>query len=299
MLFSKKRTILFINNEKITWALGEVPSGNLFDVRELPWSEENLNVALGDIASNFTKKVRVVFGEEYSYVTRIINSHKKIEKADAQSLIPEELDEAWDTSGAGEKSQLMAVQQKIFSLLKKDLVERKIEVESLEAESVAIARIISKIDKSGSFLFVKSSNKDIIGIVKEGMVVFTKVYPKSFTSEEMADFVKYVSAQNGINFEQAYVDGDVARIGGILNGMNVAVQEMVLNPMVGAGQKNDIAGSDEKVLNIVFGEPESVAPEKKESNFSRKEKILLIAFLAVILISSVAVFLILKSRKGF
>ena len=122
MIFFNQRTIIFINKNTIYWANGRVPSGKFLSaIKKIAWSKENLRLAITDIVASFPKKLRIVVGEEFSYMT-LLKSEKKKDSivVEAQNIIPEKLTDAWDSAnGDAGMVQVMAVQQNFFADLKK------------------------------------------------------------------------------------------------------------------------------------------------------------------------------------
>ena len=197
MIFDHYRTILFINKEKIRWAKGQAPGGKVFDpVQELPWSEKNLRSALEDIAARFPKKIRIVVGEEFSYVVSFPKDKKSGSViSEARVLIPESLQDGWDScEGQSDNVQVMAVRQEFFLALKKALWEAKSRVEAIEAESVSLSRVIPE-SKNETIFAARYDEKILLTVTRNGLVIATKIFFQLPEKEKIQEFVDYISNQ--------------------------------------------------------------------------------------------------------
>lgn len=303
MLFSRERSIIFINREKIRWAKMQVPSGKLLGViQEAVCSEENLRLALADIAKNYSNKARIVVGEEFSYVTLFQKGdEQKTTLGEAQALIPENLESGWDSKdGGGRNVQVMAVQQQVFAVIKKALLENKIEAEAMEAESISLSRMIPS-EKDRVALFARFDEKILLEVVQNGIVLATRIFFQLPTKEKIQEFLDYVSSRNNITFETAYVQDESGELVKVFQALGINIQESLLDPMVGICQKKDIAGSDKEVLNIIL-EKEA---KKAEINVKKslaipstlREKILLVSFLIIFLGGMAVSYYIYQARQ--
>jgi hypothetical protein len=286
MLFSHERALIFIDREKILWTKGLVPSGELLGgVQEVACSEENLQVVLADIAQNFPDRVRIVVGEEFSYVTRFQKKNgKSLTLGEVQALIPEKLEEGWDSKdGDADNVQVMAVRQQVFSVLQRLLLENNIKVEAIEAESISISRTVPEA-KDNAILLARSDGKVLLEVVNNGMVLATRIFFQFPVKEKVQEFLDYASGRKNIAPVAAYVQDGTGELAKILQELGLDVQERVLDPMAGICLKKDIAGRDADVLNILPGkEGIGIGEEGKRESLALREKVLLAAFITVLL----------------
>jgi len=301
MIFSHKRTILFINREKIQWTTGRVPDGKLFgEVNFLPWSEKNLSAALDNIADKFPKKIRIVVGEEFSYVTHFAKNDKKNPIiSEAQVLIPEKLQDGWDSREADSGDvQVMAVQQELFAILKKALAEKNLQVEAIEAESVSIARMIQE-EKNTAFIFARNNGKIILGIAQGSEILATRIFAKLPEKEYIKEFISYVAKPKNISITRAYIQDKTGSLMKIFGDLGLEGREGELDPMVGICRKKDLTGRDKDVLNIFLNSSNKAENRKVigKKRVSLREKILLIVFLLVIAGGAAGIYYVQKSRQ--
>jgi hypothetical protein len=301
MLFSHKRTILFINKEEIRWIKGRMPDGKFYgQVQFLPWSEKNLSVALENIEQNFPKKIRLVVGEEFSYVTNF----KKIDKkssiiSEAQVFIPEKLQDGWDSCERDSGNiQFMAVQQRLLIIIKKAFSERQLQIEAIEVESISIARIILA-EKNEAFIFAKNESKIILGIAQNDEVLATRIFSIFPAKEEIEKFIEYVSKQKDISVTRAFVQDKTGNLVKIFADIDLDVKESELDPMLGICCKKDITGRDKDVLNILLNKHKSENVSCNEKKYlTKREKIIAIIFLMIVLGGVFAVYYIKKIRQN-
>lgn len=294
MLFSRVRTIIFINREKIRWTKGRVPAGQLLEVpQEVVCSEANLQTVLAEIIEHSPKKVRIVVGEEFAYVTRLrkVEMAGQIETA-IQSLIPENLDEGWDSKDEGANHvQVMAIQQQVFAVLKKALLENKLRLEAMEAESVSISRMVAA-SKDEAVLLARYDGKVLLEVVRNGSVLATRIFFQFPSQEQIQEFLDYMISQKSIVFKTIYLQDESGELAKIFQALGLNVQAITLDPMVGIGQKKDIDGPDSEVLNIILGENEKSqeAGHLADGATGRtlREKILAVLF-GIILLGGLAV----------
>ena len=296
MFFSHSRTILFIDKEKIRWAKGQAPNGKIFgSIQELPRSENNWHLALENIAANFPRKIRIVAGEEFSYVVGFQKNGKNGEIiSEAQALIPEKLQEGWDSSESqSDNVQVMAIQQEFFSALKKILSNSKLQVEAIEVESISISRLIPK-NNGQAILVARNDGKILLEAVQGGLVIATKIFWKLPEKEKIQEFINYLSSQKNTTPSLVYIEDKTGDLISIFQSLGLAIQEKVLNPLIGICQKKDLSGQDKKILNIFLNQ------EASESNTSHglafREKVILIVFLVVFLGGMALVYFIIKTK---
>ncbi|KKR21922.1 MAG: hypothetical protein UT50_C0002G0013 [Candidatus Moranbacteria bacterium GW2011_GWA2_39_41] len=302
MLFSHKRTILFINKEKIQWVAGQVPKGKLLgEVQSLPWSEENFIVALDEIFNKFPKKLRIVIGEEFSYVTHFQKNDKKTSiVSEAQAFIPEKLQDGWDS--CEEKTgdiQIMAVQQKIFTMLKKEIYHRSLQVEALEIESVSIARMLHE-EKNKCYIFARNSGRIILGIVQDGEILASRIFSKLPDQEYVKKLVDYIARPKDVPIEQVFIQDKTGKLSVMLKSLGFKVLDGELDPMIGICRKLDLTGRDKDVLNIPLNQSNGAGNNNGENNGSMnlREKILLIIFLLSVVGGSAFVYYTKKIKPG-
>lgn len=301
MLFSHKRTILYITKENIQWVCSRVPDGKfLSEAKSLPWSAGNLDVALDDIISRFPRKIRIVVGEEFSYVTHFQKNDKTGSiMAEAQNFIPEKLQDGWDSRE--EKSgdvQIMAIQQELFAILKKSVTNRDIHVEAIEAESVSIARIIQA-KESGVFIFAKNKGKIIFGIAQGSEVLATKIFSELPDKEQIKKFIDYATVSKGSAPIYVYIQDKSGDLVKNMKELGYEVREAEMSPMLGISHKNDLNGRDRDVLNIFLGQLSKGENrhEIKKGHLNLREKILLGIFVAVILGGVAVIYYVQKNRQ--
>jgi len=299
MLFSQERTILYISKEKIIWVLAKIPAGKIIgQAHDLLWSEDNLRRALFEIRDKFPKILRIVIGEEWAYVMSLEkNEAGKQTEISVRSRIPENSNIAWDAKAVAEgTAQVMAVQENFLSGLKKVISESGLRAEAVEIESVSISRLMEK-KKEGATLFLKKNGKVIFGAIENGAVIFTKIFSRFPAKNEIGEFLEYVSGKTGSSFQDICVSGATEEESSALREFNLNVEKSFLEPLAGIAQKKDIRGKDENVLNINLAYVEKEDKKEKDHKRGRREKILLIIFIADLVLGALAIYFILRSRQ--
>jgi len=255
MIFSKRCTILFISKEKIRWAPGQVPSGKILgEVKEVAWSEENLHVALKDIASNLSKRVRIVIGEEFAYAAYLKKDEQGSDiRSAAQSRIPEKITDGWDTQMKADGDiQAMAIQEGLFASLKKLFREMRLKAEVIETESVALSRMLPA-KKGEAVIFAKQDGKFLLGAARDSAVLATEVFSSPPSTEDFRKFTEYVSGRYGVAIGQMFVTNSENCDREVFRSLGLIISETPLDPMEGICKKKDIRGRDADVLNIALG----------------------------------------------
>lgn len=302
MIFSRKRTIIFIDKEKIKWAQGSAPDGKLFgEVKSLPWSEKNLDAALSDIENSFPRKIRIVIGEELSYTADFKETDKKNSIInDAQSIIPEKLQDGWDTREEGDGNiQIAAIQQNFFAILKKNSAKFKLNIEAMESESISICRMADA-EKGKAIVFISNrGDKIVLGAARNGSVLAAEVFFKIPNQEQIQKFIEYVSSRKNVSLKDVYIDDETKVLMKIFQSLKFNIQEKMLDPMIGICRKKDIFGRDKDILNIFLDKSSEAGSERsiKEKKFSLREKVLIGVFIFVITAGLTAVYYMQKYKQ--
>lgn len=278
-----------------------MPDGKLLgEVQFLPWSEKNLSLALDEIANKFPGKLRIVVGEEFSYVIHFPKNDKKTSIInEAQTFIPEKLQDGWDS--CEEKTgdmQVMAIQQRLFVILKESLAERNLQVEAIEVESVAIARLIHE-EKNKTLIFARNTGRVILGIAQNSEILAAKVFSKPLDKKSFKEFIDYAIKPKNTYSMVAHIQdksGDVIKI---FEELGLELSEEELDPMVGTCLKKDISGRDRDVLNIFLDRVNMSANKNvaESQTINLREKILLSIFLLIFIGGAITVYRIQKSRQ--
>jgi len=296
MLFSSSRTILSINKGSICWTKGKAGSGKLVgETCKKPWSEENLAAAVADIAKRFPQRVRVVVGEEFSYATSFTKEQTDISN-EVHSRIPENLKEGWDyqqknTNGV----EIMAVQEKLFSLIRKLFSEAGLVAEAIETESASISRLLPEA-KNTAVLFARYDAVVLVGAVKDGSVLAAEVFDEFPVVKDIMEFTDYLAGRFGVPFDRVYVQEGEEELEKVFREVNLQVEKIVLDPMVGICKKKRLRGRDSEILNIRLDAVQKEKHAKKPMEL--REKILLGAFILVFILCAVFIYYILQSRKA-
>jgi len=296
MMFSNRRTILSINKGNILWTKGAVPSGKLVgEMSKKPWSEENLAAAVADIAERFPRRVRVVVGEEFSYATSFAKEKADI-SSEVHSRIPENLKEGWDYQQKNADAvEIIAVQEKLFSLIRKLFSEAGLIAEAIETESASISRLLPKA-KNTAVLFARYDSVVLGGAAQGRRVLTAQVFDEFPDAHAIAEFTDYVAGRFNVPFERAYVQAEETELESIFQGNGIAVEKIPLDPMVGICKKKRLRGRDSDVLNIRL---DAIKKEKQaKSPMARREKILLAVFILVFVACAVFIWHMLQSRKA-
>ncbi|NTW26942.1 MAG: LytR C-terminal domain-containing protein [Candidatus Moranbacteria bacterium] len=295
MFFRHHITTIFVTRGKITSAVFSTGGKNIKAAAVYDWNEENLALVLADIAAHGPNVVRVVFGEEFSYVTTLDSSKGDrgsiLEKA--REAIPEELGDNWDFRKEKDQlfsSQVIAVQAQLLNMFIEKLKEAGLRVEAMEPQSVAIARLLPK---TGLFLFAVNDEKFLMGAVRNGTVIGTFVAAKSDDASMLAGFVASVRKKCKEELSTVLID-KYMQVGDdvfLANGLQPEIME--LDPLYSIAVKKHLVGSDSHVLNILpvdkkilkkqatekyLSKIENTATVQAPARFSLREKILAIFF---------------------
>lgn len=313
MFFRHHITTIFITRSKITSAVFSTGGKIIKEVAVYDWNEENLSAVLADIASRGPSAARVVFGEEFSYVTTLDSSD--VDRASvltkAREAIPEELQDNWDFRKEKDplfSPQVIAVQAKPLNLFIENLKEAGFHVDAMEPQSVAIARLVPE---TGLFLFATNDEKFLMGAVRNGTVVATLVSAKTDDASVLARFVASVRKKCQENLETVFID-KYMQIGDdvfLANGLHTEIID--IDPLYAIAIKKHIAGSDASVLNIPMDKTvlkkqatekylsklEEAPALKTHSRFSLREKILGLFFVAGIAAGGFFLFKKLPPKK--
>ncbi len=219
---------------------------------------------------------------------------KNIGRDQVQEVIPEKLERAWDIGQTGENIQVVAVQNKLFSLLEKVLAEEKLAVEAAETEAVSISRLIGKKKEKKTFLFLKIGENFILGAVKNEVVVFTQVFAEFPGKKEFETFFDYVRQRHGQIKGKIYTDAEPAIFAE--KKINMEAEKMEIEPLLGLRLKRDLRGRDRKVLNIIFEKKGGSERSKEAGILTWRGMIIAIVFLAVVSAGAAAVYYLQKKK---
>jgi hypothetical protein len=288
MLFSRQITVLFVTRGKIRSDVFSSRGKAAQEVKTYDWTEENLQSVLKEIASHVPNRVRVVFGEEFSYVIALKTSQSTREGIleEAQAVIPDELENNWDFQKGDDPDfplQVAAVNHNLFNIFSSSLLEAGFFIEAVEPQSISLARIFPR---KGLFLFFARDEKVLLGAIKNGVVIATHVTNPERAVPILGAFLTGVRNKCNAQPEKIFVSKGINADSDIFSKNNIQAESLNLNPLYGAAMKKDISGKDSFSLNIKSKRPDSSDKKIKQPRrtVSRREKILIILFCSIILI---------------
>jgi hypothetical protein len=252
MFFSHNITTLFVTVGEIRSAVFSSRGKLILEEKIYDWTEKSLPTVLGDIAARGPQKIRVVFGEEFSYVLALKFSDKSREKMfpEAQDNIPDVLSNNWDFQKENDPdfpSQVAAIQQHLFDFFISKLKEANFQIEAIEPQSVALARLLPK---SGVFLFAVKYEKVLFGAVRNGVVTATFVASDDDAIVAFENFLSYVKKKCKEVPKKVFVSSNINKKTDVFSRNNLSAEIYNLDPLMGIALKKDIKGEDWKVLNI-------------------------------------------------
>jgi hypothetical protein len=252
MLFPHKVTTIFITRGKIRSAVYSTRGKIIQEVKTYAWDDETLPSVLEDIATSGANKVRLVFGEEYAYVTTIKTSQAGrpdlLQKA--REEIPEELGSNWDFkvgNNSDSAFQISAIDPDVFNLFEKKLKDAGFLIESAEPQSIAVSRLMPQ---NGKFLFMVRDEKVLIGAIRDGLVEFTYVTNSDETVAIFRKSLLLIEKKWQAKPEIVIVNDQIDPKAEIFSSSGLFVETKDLNPLYAAAIKKDISGEDSHVLNI-------------------------------------------------
>lgn len=297
MFFGKDITAIFITRGKIQTAVFS-PTGKIKkETKDYEWTKDSLPEVIKKIAARGPARTRIVFGEEFSYVTAVPLQKKEKKEIfrQAQEKIPEKLKANWDFAkgnSAKAELQLAAIQPEILDIFQKNFSAAGLKIESIEPQSVAIARLFPE---KGAFVFIVSDEKIVLGIVDNQTIEASCVSSKNEIIEDLGKFIEYARKKLGHDPKKIFVGSGINPESEIFKENNILAEVLDLNPLRGAALKKDISGNDCQVLNIKSEKTDLENDEEKMINcqMSLREKMLIFSF---ILIVTLAIIFILIKR---
>ena len=288
MIFSKDITTIFITRRHIRAAVFSTKGRAKTEVQTYVWDKENIDVVLKEIFSNGPKEVRVVFGEEFSYVTAVPIGKKNREeiRRSAQEIIPEKLENNWDfkkEKSSETQFQVAAIKPEIFEFFQKKFKESGLKIEAIEPQSVSLARVLPE---RGLALFMcEDDDKILLGAVSDSTLETAQITSEGNVTADFRRFREYVKKKFSKDPSVVFVGPKMNMSAGTFVDKDIEIRSFNPDPLRAVAIKENISGADWQVMNI---DPEniSITPEKEisgESNFSKREIILAIIFIGGLL----------------
>ena len=283
MIFSNHFTVIFITRSRIRSAVFSDSGKIIQKETSQEWNENTLPGILNEIAGNGPDRARVVLGEEFCYVTTLKSSEKNREAVlkEVEEIVPEDIRESWDfrhEKNSDLPSQVAVIQPRFWDFFSRHLLEADFEVEAMEPESIALARLLAP---SGFSLIMAYEEKALLVAVKNGVVAVAYLVKEEETLANFESFLAYVQKKCNARPEKLFVSQEL-KLEAIaaFNKIGLTLEVSDLNPLLGAAKKKDLRGEDSRVLNI---KPENFSvssAEKEKAGFSMtlREKILAVLF---------------------
>ena len=294
MFFDREITTVFITRDEIRSAVFS-PKGKIKKaVKTFSWNEETLAGVLGEIAARGPARTRVVFGEEFSYVTSVLIQGKKRAGIfrQAQEKIPECLKNNWDFKkerSSEVELQIAAITSKVLDLFEAGFAQAGLDVESIEPQSIAIGRLLPE---KGLYLFITDDKKILLGYINDGTVELAYVTAEDRYLSELEDFIIYVRKKAGREPEIVFIGRGIDPNYEIFQKNNILTKAIDLDPLRGTALKENITGADYKVLNIENKKADLVESKvaAKPSQVSATGKVLVVILIFLIILATAIIF---------
>lgn len=244
MLFSKNKNIIYISGSKVISAsvdfrLGQpIVEGKLqndFDWQALPNLLQQIKGQLKPAA------FRVILPSSKTYLILLkfpkgTNLDKNLVLRKAQESIPEIVDERfmdWKTISENEKEikvQVLVANKEFFDAFLMAAAQAKMPIEAYEPVSFCLARL-TKNEKEPQLIIYQESAYVLLIAAFQGQVFETiTVMDQKVIEDKIKEFSFFVLEKWGISLKKTI--------------------NQPLDPIVGLALKDDLKGSDEKVLNL-------------------------------------------------
>ncbi len=299
---SQKKTIVFFSKNKLSVSevsLDKNPS--VKTMAEFSWTDDNLVAISRTINKIVHGRVRLIIGEDSSYVFALpipVHSGKEhlrqLIKEKAQLLIPDNLDETiWDFKEDDENGrpivQIVSFTKEVIKALKLFIGSSSLIVEAVEPFSTALARLT--IHEPELHYILSIGPPSLFVFCYKGTVFATYLIDDDKFSAAFSQLSLFVKNHFNLVIGKIIVSGNNSHsVSSILRSKGFTVVEKNLDAKIGIALKQDIKGEDANVLNFDF-----VTNVKKNDNLNK----LLLGIVALLFfLISVFIFLIPQILKG-
>lgn len=261
-MFSSHKTVLYIKKDTIT--IARVSTGKKPKVtkkKTFSYTDQTFSATLKGIAKAYGKNVRIVLDEDLVYVTTIVISDQVTNErafvySQAQEQIPDDLDKtSWDYKIAvtipatqqhpGYKfAQFSAIESGFFTKLFKAADVAGLNVESIEASSIALSRITKKV--KGTHIIVSSNGNTLLIAAEGGLVYSTELLFGVLTAEHISQLTSYIQEKFRTTPVKIYTLGDKP----MPDVENIEIQQLPYDPIIGTAMKKDTNGASQNALNL-------------------------------------------------
>lgn len=283
-MFKSKKTIIYLTKNKLRAGFVTTrPPLKATDLIESDWSLENLGQVLAQVKIKLkAKKIRVLVGEELSYVVSLAIPKTEVKEKDAiklklQEVIPENLDESvWDfkeTAQTKDKKivQVVAFVKSFFEVLSAGLNQAGIEAEAIEPTSLALARLTET--EKQPHLIIHKSLEALALVADHGLVVASETFDSQVNLPKIGQLLDFVSRHFNITPAKVILSGDMEGFDTKqLEAKDRQIEQKNLDPMIGLALKQDLKGKDEEVLNLKVLNIASTPKPNQNDSESKIEK---------------------------
>jgi hypothetical protein len=254
MIFFNRFTVIFVTHGKIRSAVFSSRGKIIGKLKTYDWTKESLPSVLKNIASDGPNRTRVVFGEEFSYVTalEIDDKDRNIIAEKSSQIIPEKLDDNWDFKKEKDPdllSQVAAVGYDFFDFFSANMEKAGLVTESAEPQSIALTRLLPR---PGSYIFVSSDDKIVLGAVRNGVILTTYVAEIEKAIDEFNRFLLFVRGKFNFQPDKILVGEGINPESAVFSENHLQVEPLNLDPLRGTAMKRDLIGQDKNILNIFW-----------------------------------------------
>lgn len=260
-MFNSSKIIVVITSKKIkafVVKLG-VPSP-VEKYEEFDWTSATIAEVLQTIKKTFGTSVRILFSDEFVYVTTLKTDNPQSIKRDAiqslaQEFIPEDMNKtSWDYRiYPPEHIQVAVLNTSIYDQITEAVQKSAIDIEAIESCSSSLGRLIAY--EKEPLILVYQDDVPVIITIQNGVALTSAVIHEGLTGTHIEQAIRFSQDQFQITIKKII---RTEKIGSLFTSeffKDIVIESKSLEPAVGLAMKTDVKTPDADSLNLKIDSP--------------------------------------------
>ena len=216
-MFTSTKIIAAITKTKIKVCVVKLGESSVIEKQEVyDWNAESLATILQTIKKNFGPSIRILFSDEFVYLTtvKIANptaATREAIKSVAQELIPEDMNQtSWDYRVYPDYVQIVVLNKSIYSQITDAVKKAEIHIEAMEPYTTSLARLTTT--EPDPFILLFYDENYFVVVMNKGVALTTEVIYTALTADHVERLVHFSEEHFGLSIKKIIKTGSIGEI---------------------------------------------------------------------------------------
>ncbi len=288
-MFTSTKIIAAITKTKIKVCVVKLGESSVIEKQEVyDWNAESLATILQTIKKNFGPSIRILFSDEFVYLTtvKIANptaATREAIKSAAQELIPEDMNQtSWDYRVYPDYVQIVVLNKSIYTQITDAVKKAEIHIEAMEPYTTSLARLTTT--EPDPFILLFYDENYFVAVMNKGLALTTEVIYTALTADHVERLVHFSEEHFGLSIKKIIKTGSIGEIFTSDYFKDFKIETKQLNAAISIAMKTDIKVPDASSLNLEIDSP-------AVHTFDHKMLIPFVAFFVTFAITVISTFM--------